>query len=263
MSHEIAVSAHSNTNTEYQLMSIYQPYTYLIGWSNHNKWYYGVRYAQNCNPQDLWKTYFTSSKHVKKFREEYGEPDVIQVRKFFDSKEAAVLWEEKVLRKMNVRDDEKWINKNDCSAPPVMKGKDHPLYNVGHSENAKRKISEKNKGKLKGRKKSKEHRSKISEGLKNQSEDLRKKRSERSLGSCNSNSKLTEIEVIAILEKYDEKESLPGVGKISRNNRVVSYSHIFSMIYAEKYNVNITTIKKIISKQTWKHIRKEGNESPL
>ena len=259
----VPVSNHSNTKREYQLMSIYQPYTYLIGWSNHNKWYYGVRYAQNCNPQDLWKTYFTSSKHVKKLREEYGEPDVIEVRKIFDSKEAAILWEEKVLRKMDVRNAEKWINKNDCSAPPTYYGEEHPNFDNKWTEEQKNIQSEKLKGKLKGRRKSKEHRSKISEGLKNQSEDLRKKRSERSLGSCNSNSKLTEIEVIAILKKYDEKKPLPGVGKISGNNRVVSYSHIFSMIYSEKYNVNITTIKKIISKQTWKHIRREGNESPL
>ena len=43
------------------------PYTYIIGWSSLNKWYYGVRYAKNCKPEDLWKTYFTSSKHVKEF----------------------------------------------------------------------------------------------------------------------------------------------------------------------------------------------------
>ena len=131
-------------------MSIYQPYTYLIGWSNHNKWYYGVRYAQNCNPQDLWDTYFTSSKHVKKFREECGEPDIILIRKIFDTKDSAILWEEKVLQKMNVRNNDKWLNKNDCSAPPIMKGEDHPLYNIGHTEETKQKISEKNKGKLKG-----------------------------------------------------------------------------------------------------------------
>ena len=131
-------------------MSIYQPYTYLIGWSNHNKWYYGVRYAQNCNPQDLWDTYFTSSKHVKKFREECGEPDVIQIRKIFVTKDSAILWEEKVLQKMNVRNNDKWLNKNDCSAPPIMKGEEHPLYNIGHTEETKQKISEKNKGKLKG-----------------------------------------------------------------------------------------------------------------
>lgn len=26
-------------------------YTYLIGWSNHDQYYYGVRYAQNCDPR--------------------------------------------------------------------------------------------------------------------------------------------------------------------------------------------------------------------
>ena len=93
-------------------MSIYQPYTYLIGWTHHNKWYYGVRYARNCNSQDLWKTYFTSSNYVKKFRKEYGEPDVIQIRKIFDNKHRAFLWEQKVLRRLNVPFNIKMLNKN-------------------------------------------------------------------------------------------------------------------------------------------------------
>ncbi len=66
-------------------MSIYIPYTYIIGWSLYNKYYYGVRYAKNCNPNDLWKTYFTSSKYVKEFRNNHGEPDIIQVRKTFEN----------------------------------------------------------------------------------------------------------------------------------------------------------------------------------
>jgi hypothetical protein len=64
-------------------MTIYQPYTYLIGWTKHNKWYYGCQYANGqrvANPSNLWTTYFTSSKHVKECRELYGEPDVVQVR---------------------------------------------------------------------------------------------------------------------------------------------------------------------------------------
>ena len=162
----LPASNHSNTKRECQLMSIYQPYTYLIGWSNHNKWYYGVRYAQNCNPQDLWKTYFTSSKHVKKFREEYGEPDVVQVRKIFNTKKSAILWEEKVLQKLNVRNNDNWLNKNDCSAPPTYSGEEHPLYNIGHTEETKQKISVKNKGKLKGRNQTEEHKRKISEARK-------------------------------------------------------------------------------------------------
>lgn len=92
-------------------MTIYQPYTYLVGWSKHNKWYYGVRFAKNCCPEELWATYFTSSKHVKQFRKDYGEPDVVQVRKTFSDAISARLHEEKVLTRMNVINEDKWLNK--------------------------------------------------------------------------------------------------------------------------------------------------------
>jgi len=91
-------------------MNIYKPYTYLIGWTNHNKWYYGVRYSKKCNPSDLWIKYFTSSKKVKEFRELHGEPDIIQIRKTFLDDKSAKLWEDKVLRRMKVHIDEKFIN---------------------------------------------------------------------------------------------------------------------------------------------------------
>lgn len=91
-------------------------YTYLIGWSGHNKWYYGVRYARGCKPSELWKTYFTSSRYVKAFREECGEPDIIQVRKIFDDKNKAILWENTVLKRMNVIHQEKWLNKTNNMA---------------------------------------------------------------------------------------------------------------------------------------------------
>ena len=91
-------------------MSIYKPYTYLIGWTNHNKWYYGVRYAKACDPSDLWTTYFTSSKYVKAFRKKYGEPNVIQVRRVFEDKKKSMLWENKVLKRLKVVDDDKWLN---------------------------------------------------------------------------------------------------------------------------------------------------------
>jgi len=48
-------------------MFIHIPYTYLIGWTSTNKYYYGVRFAKNCNPSELFITYFTSSKHVKNY----------------------------------------------------------------------------------------------------------------------------------------------------------------------------------------------------
>jgi len=94
-------------------MYIYKPYTYLIGWSKHNIWYYGVRYGQDCHPDELWQTYFTSSKYVERFRKLNGEPDVIQIRKVFDNKDAARDHERKVLVRMKVVTEDKWLNKTD------------------------------------------------------------------------------------------------------------------------------------------------------
>ena len=87
-------------------------YTYLIGWSKHDKFYYGARWAKDCSPDDLWNTYFTSSKPVKAFRKEHGEPDVIQVRKVFDDVDKCKLHERKALEKLNVLRNDKWLNKN-------------------------------------------------------------------------------------------------------------------------------------------------------
>lgn len=86
------------------------PYTYLIGWSKHNKYYYGVRFAKNCHPSDLWKKYFTSSKHVTNFRIQHGEPDIIQIRKTFTNKQDAQLWEHRVLTRLNAYSNSKLLN---------------------------------------------------------------------------------------------------------------------------------------------------------
>lgn len=88
-------------------------YTYLLGWSKHNKFYYGVRFAKGCHPNDLWISYFTSSKYVKEFRKHYGEPDIIQVRRTFDNTASARLWEEKVLKRLNVIKREDFLNRTD------------------------------------------------------------------------------------------------------------------------------------------------------
>jgi len=96
----------------------YIPYTYLIGWSKLDRWYYGAEYGSKskiANPNNLWNTYFTSSKHVKEFREKYGEPDIIEIRKTFIDEEAVRIWEHKVLKRMNIPKDERWLNKSDGS----------------------------------------------------------------------------------------------------------------------------------------------------
>ena len=87
-------------------------YTYQIGWTQHNKFYYGGRWAKDCSPDDLWTSYFTSSKHVKAFHKEHGEPDIIQVRKVFNDADKCKLHENKVLKKLNVLNNDKWLNKN-------------------------------------------------------------------------------------------------------------------------------------------------------
>ena len=86
------------------------PYTYLIGWTNLNRWYYGVRYSKTCHPTDLWNPYKTSSKIVSKFIKTHGEPDIRIVRRTFNSVNQARIWEHRVLLKLNVINNEKWLN---------------------------------------------------------------------------------------------------------------------------------------------------------
>lgn len=103
----------------------YTPYTYLIGWTAHNKWYYGVRYRKGCSPSDLWVSYFTSSKHVARMRTLCGEPDVISVRATFESADVARRFEHKVLRRMKVRLDPRFLNRSEQPAFPQQKHPEH------------------------------------------------------------------------------------------------------------------------------------------
>ena len=68
------------------------PYTYHLYHIPTGLHYYGVRWAKNCAPSDLWSTYFSSSKAVKKLIKEYGKDSFIaKVRKVFTTKEQAVI----------------------------------------------------------------------------------------------------------------------------------------------------------------------------
>jgi hypothetical protein len=142
-------------------MSIYTPYTYLIGWTTHNKWYYGCQYCNSkskgvAHQSNLWSTYFTSSKSVKEFRKIYGDPDIIKIRKTFNTKEECLLWEEKVIDKMGAVMSDKWLNKQN-------RGKDFS------SQDGKN-LSEKHKNSisngLKNYSKTDSHKNNLSESLK-------------------------------------------------------------------------------------------------
>ncbi len=112
-------------------MNIYQdiqplniPYTYRLIWTDSvtgipKMHYYGVRYAKNCHPNDLWVSYFTSSRYVTDYVKRFGNPTVIEIRKVFnttDRIQKAIDWEKKVLVKLkaHLRDD--YINKHAGSA---------------------------------------------------------------------------------------------------------------------------------------------------
>jgi len=95
-------------------MKKYEPYSYIIGWTALDRWYYGIEYGikKVANPYNIWKTYFTSSKIVLRFREMHGEPDVIQVRRTFNNASTCIDWELKVLTRMKVLDDDRFLNAN-------------------------------------------------------------------------------------------------------------------------------------------------------
>ena len=126
--------------------SIYQPYTYLIGWSSHNRYYYGVRYATSCNPSDFWSSYFTSSRHVKEFVRLHGEPDIIQIRRTFSNADDARVWEHNVLRRLSVVNDPRFLNESDgvsISLESALRG-----GRKKKSLNMRQKISEYRTGKV-------------------------------------------------------------------------------------------------------------------
>lgn len=108
------------------------PYTYLIGWTEQKKFYYGVRYSRNCEPSDLMTTYFTSSPKVSEMVASYGLPDIIQIRKTFSDTKKARLWEHKVLRRMKVLQEDKWLNRTDNkSIEPQIGEKNHMFGKFG------------------------------------------------------------------------------------------------------------------------------------
>lgn len=141
------------------------PYVYLIGWSTMNMWYYGVRYAKGCDPKDLFNPYRTSSHHVKKYIDENGIPDVIEIRKTFENVESARNWEHKVLKRMRVIYRHDFINKTDNKSitkegvsvkwslerrqrfSEMKKGKPSPAKGKVWSDEAKKARSELRKGK--------------------------------------------------------------------------------------------------------------------
>jgi hypothetical protein len=114
------------------------PYTYLLKCIPENCFYYGVRFANGCHPDDFWNVYFTSSKIVKNKINLYGkEAFIFEIRKIFDTKEEAILWETRVLTKLKVSKKQNFYNKTNNKSIPPLYGNDNPAT----SDEVKSKIS--------------------------------------------------------------------------------------------------------------------------
>lgn len=75
-------------------------FTYLVVLKSTGQFYYGTRFAKNCDPSELWSTYFTSSKLILDLVDSLG-PDAFDysIRKVFDNAQAALNWEQRVISK--------------------------------------------------------------------------------------------------------------------------------------------------------------------
>lgn len=217
------------------------PYTYLLGWSAHNKFYYGVRFSSNCHPSELWVTYFTSSKHVKKFYDKFGPPNIIKIRKIFTTSEKARLWETKVLKRMNVVNNEMWLNKTDNIAIDPKCALIGSLNNKGvkksisHREN----IKKANIGKIL----SEEHKKNISDGHKNRT---------------NIEKAETSIKKSIAMKGKMVGDKNPMYGKRGKEHPSFGTTHISGMkgkVHTDA-SKELMRVKKIGKKQSLEHIAK-------
>jgi len=132
-----------------------KPYTYLIKHRPTGQVYYGVRSANKVEShEDLWNKYYTSSPNVQRLIEETGKESFdVEVRKVFETKEQAVAWETKVLRRCKVLHDARWLNQNVAGyiIPTAESNKKISDFHKGKpkSEDHKKKIRDGNIGKKK------------------------------------------------------------------------------------------------------------------
>lgn len=127
------------------------PYTYLIKHVPTDTYYYGIRYAHACNPNEFWNKYKTSSKHVKKLIEIYGADSFeYEIRKTFNDVDSARKWESTVLRRLDAANRKEFINKTDnisISSEDAERGRKNRISTLKHKE-AVSKVGKANKNRI-------------------------------------------------------------------------------------------------------------------
>ena len=99
-------------------MSIYSPYFYIIQHISSGRYYAGVKYGKNANPENLLKFngYQTSSTVVKqKILEEGVESFIIRKIKLFETRKAALDYELRFLRRVNAAFNDNFLNRSNNS----------------------------------------------------------------------------------------------------------------------------------------------------
>jgi hypothetical protein len=129
-----------------------QPFSYHLYHKLTGKHYYGIKYSKGCSPIDLWTTYFSSSKLVKRLIEKFGADSfTVKVKRLFDSPEKALLWEHRLLSRINAAKRADWLNRH--NGGPKFRGPTNQSENtkivaskthkgVPKTEEQKRKMSE-------------------------------------------------------------------------------------------------------------------------
>jgi hypothetical protein len=99
-------------------ISIYSPYFYIIQHINSGKYYAGVKYAENANPDQFMKFngYQTSSNIIKQIIIEEGiDSFVIRKIKVFETGEEALDYESKFLKRVNAAFNDNFLNRSNNS----------------------------------------------------------------------------------------------------------------------------------------------------
>lgn len=88
-------------------MKEWTPYVYFIKNKTTKMKYIGVRYAKGCHPDDLWKTYFTSSSLIKTLIDVYGKEDfyIKVIHKYPNCPDKAIIREAKYFCFIKNRED--------------------------------------------------------------------------------------------------------------------------------------------------------------
>ena len=86
-----------------------QPFFYIVQHKTGVR-YAGIKFSRGCSPDDLLRTYFTSSKRVHALLEKDADSFTIVEIKEFDCKDALIEYEVSFLKDVNAPYSEDWLN---------------------------------------------------------------------------------------------------------------------------------------------------------